>query len=611
MASQPDIVAQMITAMKAVDPDLDTSVGSIPRKIFDVVAEVVSEAYVDNQLLNYQYDIDSKTDSDLDAFVQLFGLARNPARRAIGTVTFSRTTGGEQHLIAIPLNAEIVCEDDQTITVQTLAVGIMDIGELSVTVPVQAINAGPDGNVAAGTLTILATPVEGIATVTNAAALTGGAVQETDDELRARWKATVFRSMAGTESMYLGVALNDVDCSAANVVGAAKKRREQVQVVSGEAESTVADAAYVYAGGVLVGPDLDAGDLYIQNLQYQWDTSVNPPKINILDATTVPDGTLLDLEFSYVPLSSRNDPDANLTNRVDIWCAGSRPVDATQSLVFTTSMPFSASTGSTYYNQNYVRPDGSVPTVGNYFIPLAWGPIVTLPDQLSIGGTVYGRADSPSQLGTTVSSVTYAYMIVHEDTAYGWSPRSRFGMEWHSGSVPAGTPPVEFSLDTGYTYNDVPLSIQQDTDNWRLAAIDALVHQAKTVSLKFNFAIIYDLGTDKATVDLAVQTALNTFLSTIGFDNVVQVSDVLQVVHNTPGVDAVRFLNSGDVTGWNSATPNNFTVGIQRLVGATVVESYVDTNGRPKDVILSDNQVPSLGALFTVARAQNSFASSV
>lgn len=608
MPSQSDIVSQMRANLAVTDPDLDTSTGSVTRKILDAVAEAVSEAYLDNHLVTYQYDIDSKTDADLDAFVQLFGLARYAARRATGTVTFSRTDSSD--LASIPVNAQInstVLDPDtgDFVSVLTLAAGIMNIGDLSVTVPVQAVQAGPEGNVAAGALTQLATPTSGVLAVTNVDPLSGGAFQETDSELRDRWKKTVFRSMAGTESMFLGIAVNDADCTNANVVGATKRRREQVQVVGGVAQSTAADIFYTYVSGQMVGKDIDNGDMAVPGVHYTWDASSNPPRVVITDTSGYPDGTLLDLDFVYVPKASRNDPGNNITNRIDVWCAGTRAISASQSLLFRTGMGFSASSTSPYYSVNYVRPDGTSPLVGNIFIPLAWGPIVTVPNQISIGGTTYGLVDSTHPFGTVSGGITYAYQIVHENTASGWSPTSLFGLEWDSTHQPTAN--SVFSIADGYTYNDVPAAIQQEIDRWRLAGVDAKAHQAKQVFLKFNLAVIYDYKVDRTVTSQAIDTAISNYLNSLGFDAVVQASDILQVVHNTPGVDSVRFLYGNDIVGWNSTTPNNFTVGIQQIIGGTVVNSYVDSNGRAKDVILGDDSVPAFGLTYQVAKAENSW----
>jgi uncharacterized phage protein gp47/JayE len=598
----------MRTALAVTDPDLDTSTGSVTRKILDVVGEVVSEAYIDSHLLTYQYDIDSKVDADLDAFVQLFGLARYAARRATGTITFTRTVATE--LAVVPINSQInsTSTDVQTgdaISVLTLSTGIMDVGDLTVAIPVQAIQAGPDGNLPAGSLTLISTPVTGVTSVTNVNALSGGAFQETDSELRDRWKKTVFRSMAGTESMFLGIAVNDPDCPNANVVGATKRRREQVQVASGVAQSTAADVFYTYASGQMVGKDIDNGDMAIPGIHYTWDTSVTPPRIVVLDTAGYPDGTLLDLDYAYVPMASRNSPTDAITNRVDVWCKGTRSIEASQSVVFRNTLLFNSTGGSAMNSNNFIRPDGSTPTVGNVFIPLAFGPIITVPPTLVIGATTYGLVTPAHAFGSSSGGITYAYQIVHDDTAYGWGPNSRFGLEWLAASQPAAN--SVFSLAADYNYNDVPMAIQRETDRWKLAGTDIMVHQAKNVFLKFNLAVIYDFRVDQGVTAQAIDTAISAFLESLGFDAVVQASDILSVVHAVPGVDSVRFLHGDDISGYVSGTPNIYTVGMQKIVNGTVVASYVDTDGRAKDVILGDDEVPAFGLTFKIAKAENTW----
>lgn len=601
MASQAEVVSQMRKQLAITDPDLDTSVGSVTRKILDAVGESISEAYIDQHLLTYSYDIDSKTGGDLDAFVQLFGLARIPAMRAVGTVTFSRS-GAADKIISIPIHTQLTNSGDPAVVIQTITAAVMNVGELSVNVPVQAIQGGPDGNIPPGTLYAL-TPLDNIATIINASALTGGKSQETDDQLRARWKATVFRNMAGTESMYLGIALNDPDCGAANVLGASKRHREQLQVASGAATSTLTQAAYVYTGNQLVGKNLDNGEISLPGVDYTWNTGVNPPRVDVISSTALPDGTLIDLEFDYVPVASRNDAANNITNRIDVWCAGTRVTEAVQSVVFRNTITFNNTGGSPYLRTKYIRPDGSNPANANVFIPLAFGPIVTVPPTLVVGATTYGLADATHALGSTSGGVTYAYQVVHLDNAYGYAPSSLFGLEWNAANLPANN--TVFSID--YTYNGVPHAVQDEINRWRLVGTDAVAHQAKNVFLKFNLAIIYDFNADQTVVNTSIDTALSDYLSKLGLATTVQASDVLQVVHNVPGVDAVRFLYSADVVGWNSATPNAFTVGVQKVIGTTVVASYVDTNGRPKDIFFADNEVPVFGLTFKVVKAQNTW----
>lgn len=601
MANHGEIVSQIRAALKVTDPDLDTSTGSVTRKIIDAVAQPIAEAYIDQHLLSYSYDVDAKTEADLDNFVQLFGLSRIPARRAIGTITVTRA-GAATSLVSIPVHSQFSNAESTPAVVQTIVAAWMDVGETSVVIPVQAVEAGPDGNIPPGTLYPLS-PLDSVATVVNPAALTGGSVQETDTQLRERWKRTVFRNMAGTESMFLGIALNDADCGAANVIGASKRRREQLQIASGAATSTLTQGAYTYTGNQIVGKNIDAGDIAMPGVDYTWNTGVNPPRVDVLNATALPDGTLIDVEFDYVPLASRNVPGSNITNRVDVWCAGSRAVDAAQSVVFKNTLTFNNTGGSTYLRTDWIRPDGTNPANANIFIPLAFGPIITVPTTITIGPTTYGLATAANPLGTVAGGVTYAYQIVHHNTSSGWSPQSMFGLEWNAANVPANNTVIPID----YTYNGVPHSIQYETNRWRLVGTDVRVHQAKSMYLKFNLAIIYDFNADSIVVAENIDTALSDYLSRLGIASIVQASDVLQVVHNVPGVDAVRFLHGADVVGWNPATPNNYTVGIQRVVETTVVQSYVDANGRATDVVFSDSEVPVFGLANKVIKAQNSY----
>jgi uncharacterized phage protein gp47/JayE len=207
MPSSGEIVTRMITALRASEPDLDTSIGTPLRKILDAVGESIAEAYVDEHLITYAYDIDSKVEGDLDDFVALFGFARIPAQRSQGVVTFSRPHDdvANQTALVIPPGTQVAALTNPLVYVQTTTSAVLNPGQYSAEIPVQAMLAGPQGNVAAGLVTQLISP-GGISSAVNVNPLSGGSAQESDEELRARFKATVFRSLAGTQAMYDGVA---------------------------------------------------------------------------------------------------------------------------------------------------------------------------------------------------------------------------------------------------------------------------------------------------------------------------------------------------------------------------------------------------------------------
>jgi uncharacterized phage protein gp47/JayE len=607
MPSQADVASSIIAALAVTEPTLDTSVGSVARKIIDAVSSSISGITIDNQIIAYQYDVTSMTGANLDAFVQLFGLSRYPASSATGTITFA-VTAIYPDPIPIPVSAQVTSSDGSVVA-QTLTAASLAAGATSVTVPVQVVTAGPAGNVAAGTLTVLATPVTGISVVTNVAPTTGGTLQETDSQLQARWSATVFRNMAGTSSMYLGLALAALGCTGANVLGASKTWTEQLQIESGSATSSVPDAAYVYGSGQVIGNDISGGDIAVPGLQYTWNAGTIPPTITVLDSSYFPNGDIIDVTFQYVPVWSRNAPATQVTNKIDVWCAGVNAVPAAQTAIFSNALVFSSSSASTYYYLNYIRPDGTNPLSGNIFIPLAWGPVVTMDATIVIGGTTYGLVTPAHAFGSISNGVTYAYQIVHENDAHGWGPHSRFGLEWLSTELPANNTP--FTVGTDYAYNNVPAMVQNSIANWSLAGTDALAHQAVEVPLQISLAVIYDPSVTVSVTQAAINTGLSAFFSVLGFSATIYPSSVIQAVENTTGVIAARFLVGSDIAGFNGSTPDLFTVGIQQLnpTGTTTVKSFVDTSGNPVDIILGDAQVPAFGATVQIAKAVNTFGS--
>ena len=603
MASQSDIVTQMIAALAVSEPDLDTSVGSVTRKILDATAASISAASLDSQMLAYQYDINAMSGAALDTFVQTIGgLSRYPAARATGTVTFTRAAATD--VVTVPVATQVATADG-SVVVQTLTTGIMGGGALTVTVPVQAVLAGPSGNVAAGSLTQLMTPVSEVTGVANTGALSGGANQETDTQLQARWKATAFKSMAGTSQMFAGIALNDPGCTAANVVDGATRRREQLQISGGQAVSTVSDAQYTYPAGQVVGRNIDAGDVAAPGIQYTWDSTDNPPRVVAIDRSYFPEGQLIDVSFLYMDKASRNSPAAGIYGRVDVWCAGQRPVSAAATVKFSTSVTFQASTSSTWWTGNFARPDGSQPAAGNAFVALPYGPILTVPPTLVLNGVTYGLASAQNPLGTISGGVSYAYQIVHRTGAYGWSPYSDFGLEWFAAAEPGVGTAIVISED--YTYNDVPYAVQQQLENWRLAGQDVQAHQGILAYLQFSLAVIYDPSVSQSVTRASISTALSTYLSQLGFNSRVYPSSVLRVVENTPGVTASRFLTGADYPGYNGAAPNAYNVGIQQVFDGVVTASYVDSAGDPVDIEFGDDSIPAFGGTVVVAKAGNTF----
>jgi uncharacterized phage protein gp47/JayE len=160
--------------------------------------------------------------TDLDSWMNDYGVARLSSSFAAGDVTFSRfstTVGG---LVAIGAVVRTL-DGTQSFTVvldptngaySAASNGyVIPIGIASVSVPVTANIPGPAANVGAGTIGLIASATPGVDTVTNAAALTGGATAESDAALRARF-VTYIASLSKATEIAIGFAVSSLQLGA-------------------------------------------------------------------------------------------------------------------------------------------------------------------------------------------------------------------------------------------------------------------------------------------------------------------------------------------------------------------------------------------------------------
>lgn len=175
---------------------IDMTVGSVLRAILEANASVgLWMQWLIMQVLAMTRAATSNG-TDLDTWVEDFGMERLPASIAAGQVQFSRVTPGLATTIPVGALIRTGTETSDQVFVVSAdpsnqgwngAGYQVDATALSVTTPVVARVAGMAGNVRSGTVVQLATAIPGIDTVTNAAAMAGGLDAETDDALRTRF----------------------------------------------------------------------------------------------------------------------------------------------------------------------------------------------------------------------------------------------------------------------------------------------------------------------------------------------------------------------------------------------------------------------------------------
>lgn len=158
------------------------------------------------------------TGEQLDLHGAQRGVARREAVKAGGTVTFSRYLPLAFDLV-VPQGTVCATSGEPVVEYETTQEAVLEAGELTVDVPVQAVVAGAAGNAAAGYVTTLVNAPTGINYVSNQAAITGGKDPEEDEAYRQRVLAAYSRSPSGANAdFYREIALSHPGITSAQVV---------------------------------------------------------------------------------------------------------------------------------------------------------------------------------------------------------------------------------------------------------------------------------------------------------------------------------------------------------------------------------------------------------
>ncbi|WP_099204666.1 baseplate J/gp47 family protein [Scatolibacter rhodanostii] len=122
---------------------------------------------------------------ELDYHAKQRGLARYTAKKAMGVLTFSRTTT-LAYDVMIPLGTICATSGDLSQEYETVEAVVLKAGQLSILAKAQAVQGGKLGNAAIGSINTLVTPPVGIEKVSNAQIFSGGEEEESDEMLRVR-----------------------------------------------------------------------------------------------------------------------------------------------------------------------------------------------------------------------------------------------------------------------------------------------------------------------------------------------------------------------------------------------------------------------------------------
>lgn len=370
--------------------------------------------------------------------------------------------------------------------------------------------------------------------------------------------------------------------------------------------------------------------------------SANPynPNVTILatsnnggNSALVP-GSLILMEHAYMSKNSRNNYAFGILNCVDVFTNGENPTAVSSiEVVPPTTNELQNTNAALWTYQKLTSPlvvnfkraiDGSNSVVGNLLQPCFWQPVVDLPDSITIGPNTYYQANyyNPSNStyynqydGVSVYTVAAHYILTQEVNANFGTVRSRNSIEWflsgnnylsgalstdnittstYSGALINTLTGTQFTL-ANYLYDQNVSDLQAIMEANKQVTTDILVHQAQVRYFCPIVTVMYTLGSNQAVVNAAIIATLGSYFNNQYFGAAIQMSDILQVIHNTAGVDNVRWTNpTGNLVqevnqnGSSLATPTYWT----------------------SDFFLQDDQLaqsPNTNAVVITMRAQNTW----
>ncbi|MEP7380582.1 MAG: baseplate J/gp47 family protein [Gemmatimonadota bacterium] len=279
----------------------DRNPGSVTRLIAESFAR---EFAVLSRQLESVYDaafLDTSSGRDLDQLVRLVGIERRTRSFATGSVIFS---GNAPATGDIPINAGTRLSTSQPplVVFETSEDRTLRLGDLTVDVPVRAIEAGPTGVVPARAISVVHRPIIGIASASNAQGTTLAGEDESDDALRAR----ASRALEGAGQATRGALLGAL----ASLPGVKEKfvrleedhlTRPGVVIANVAAELTSADASRAV---LLLDESRPAGVRVLHNIDA-------PPALvaavppNVIDDPLTGPPTLTVVEGLYQPIIVR------------------------------------------------------------------------------------------------------------------------------------------------------------------------------------------------------------------------------------------------------------------------------------------------------------------
>ena len=541
-------------------------------------------------------------DAAFEAYAGNLGVTRRAGQQAHGEATFY-VTRRPTFSLNIPIGTVTLGGTVRFATTRAAAIDFSRLasyydpvsGWFRVTVPVRAIDAGPAGNIGAGQLRAVVTPLPGGLSVTNSAAMFGGTSTESNLSLMERAQNRLAAVDSGTVRGYTQTAADVSGVVRVNVIAAGDPLmmrdldaegvhhggKVDVWVQGTENIATVTDVfafSYTIRQDVQFEPVGDPANLVLRAVDPE--LSTENPIVEVLDAPTagysmvnVSTGETFDLagvtilSYDTIQLSTALvQPSLTLTDVVlgsfrlragNRFVLPRQPVAAITSVVGTVAGALSPSDyalhhpsaplgiGRSILAGDYLEIDGG-----------ASGDLVAVTNEAHV--LVGAYPEYLDRLGANFLSIrvwnaarTVEYRKPDDpsgspdyEVSIGTQTVAASVTRVETGAIPSGAAvSIDYEHDENftvtYTTNLITSLTQDAIDSMKHATADVVAKEGIPVPLDLSATVVLVKGRDPVTVDQALRSAIANFYASLRLGNAVRQSDLIAVVEKTEGVSYV------------------------------------------------------------------------
>lgn len=548
-----DAVTYIVDRLGIYAPRLDTSPVSRIRPLIDAVAELHAQASLAVEDV-FDWDISKLSGKDLDDFVSIFGFTRIPATHATGyiTVTFA-ANATEDYLIDQGTDAWAYRPGGTR--VQYLVSTNTAIPKYSAfqTIPLVAAISGSESNAQVNEVNFLDFNLGSVVMVRNDEPISGGRGPETDEELRKRFRADLFRNVMGSEAYYRSIARRHPRVAGVQMIRPYLSVEEHLKIVDDRVECQEDSLVFTFPDSVTVYlPRLDAWLEETRDFVVTIDNiTPKPPQIDFI-GDLHEEGETVRVRYGYCSNRSRNNPRTGTMHYLDMYVTGKEGLPVTDYASFPPTNAFGS--GSISFA---THPEG---LSGKPYYVFARQPVSNVPPEIEVQGRRYFENTD--------------YILVRDRSTRFGSTRAKDCLLWLSTLPATGTPIPAFHLP--YYVEGVCEEIQETLDSPDITAAtdDVLVHGAEGITFDMDLTIEWERGiTDVPTVRLALQE----HFADIDMGSKIRLGPLIRVISEVPKVATVFLREIRSVTTIRGRNSWNFDVplidGTIPLLGALDIET--------------------------------------